>query len=301
MRIVGLQAAGADWVLYAHLGLARAHRLVPPWWRRRYAVFLHGIEVWGTGLSHDRRAALAGATLRIANSAYTARRIATAHPDVGRIAVCPLALLPDVAGDAAPIQAARILARIGPRSVVIVGRMSAEERYKGHDELIECWPQVLAAVPDAQLVVVGLGNDRDRLMRKAAQVAHGDSVIFPGYVEDATRDALLQRSALFAMPSRGEGFGIVYLQAMRLGIACIGSNEDAAGDVIIDGKTGILVPPSDRQALASAVVSLLQSEHLRRRMGAAGRQRFEQEFTFDRFRDRLGAILADAFALPEAL
>lgn len=173
--------------------------------------------------------------------------------------------------------------------------MSADERYKGHDELIECWPLVLHHVPDAQLVIVGKGDDRDRLMKKAAAAGLGDRVLFPGFVDDATRDTILEQAALFAMPSRGEGFGIVYLQAMRLGTPCLGSVADAAGDIIIEGETGRLVDQDDRQALAAAIIPILRDRALRDRMGVAGRRRYEREFTFDRFRDRLSATLGNAF------
>ena len=294
-RLTSAQAR-ADWVLFTHLGLARAQRLVPDRWSRPYAIFLHGIEVWDRDLSADRRIALQGARLRLSNSRYTARRVMAAHPDVGTVAACPLALHPDdVRGHPPAATPSPILAGLAERCVVIIGRMSAAERYKGHDELIECWPAVVREVPDAQLVVVGTGDDRDRLRRKASETLVGDRILFPGYVDDATRDLLLARAALFAMPSRGEGFGIVYLQAMRAGTPCVGSLADAAGDVIADGETGRLVDPSDRQALATTIAGLLRDAPGRHRMGEAGRRRYEREFTFDRFRDRLADLLGAAF------
>ena len=294
-RLTAEQARGATWVLFTHLGLARAQRWVPSPWQRPYAVFLHGIEVWDPGLEPGRKAALAGARLRIANSSYTAARISRAHPTVGPIAACPLVLHPDDEAAASPPGKHAILGSLSRSSVVIIGRMSAAERYKGHDELIECWPLVLDAVPEAQLVVVGTGDDRERLMRKASAAQLREHVVFTGFVDDAVRDALLARAAIFAMPSRGEGFGIVYLQAMRAGTPCIGSVADAAGDLIVDGETGRLVDPDDRQALAAAIVALLKDEPRRRRMGEAGRRRYQREFTFDRFRDRLSEVLLPAF------
>lgn len=293
-RLTLAEASGADWVLFTHLGPARAQRLVPGPWRRPYALFLHGIEAWEPDLSPDRVTAIRSASLRLSNSDYTARRIAAAHPDAGPVHSCPLALHPsDTIGK--PGQRGGAVADAGGRSVVIIGRMNSAERYKGHDQLIECWPTVVAKVPDATLVIVGKGDDRERLMRKAADAGLGDRVSFPGFVDDPTRDAMLERAALFAMPSRGEGFGIVYLQAMRLGTPCLGSQADAAGDVIVDGETGRLVDPGDRQALAAAIVPFLLDAQLRDRMGSAGRRRYEQQFTFDRFRDRLGSLLGAAF------
>jgi glycosyltransferase involved in cell wall biosynthesis len=97
------------------------------------------------------------------------------------------------------------------------------------------------------------------------------------------------------MPSRGEGFGLVYLQAMRAGIPCLGSRDDAAADVIVDGETGLLVPRQDPDAISGALGRLLTDEPMRRRLGAAGRRRFESTFTYPRFRARLAGILARSF------
>jgi len=103
------------------------------------------------------------------------------------------------------------------------------------------------------------------------------------------------------MPSRGEGFGLVYLQAMRAGLPCLGSRDDAAADVIVDGDTGLLVPHQDPEAIAGAVARLLTDESMRRRMGEAGHRRFETVFSYPRFRARLASVLARAFpaATPE--
>jgi phosphatidylinositol alpha-1,6-mannosyltransferase len=173
--------------------------------------------------------------------------------------------------------------------------MSSTERYKGHDQLILAWPRVLAEVPDAALVMVGRGDDVERLRTKAAALGLGRAVHFPGFLPDAAVRAVMRNAALFAMPSRGEGFGLVYLQAMRAGLPCIGSRDDAASDVIVDGESGILVPRQDPEAIAGALARLLTDESMRRRMGDAGRRRFESVFTYPRFRTRMAGILARAF------
>lgn len=283
-------SAGTDGWVFNHLGIARAQRWVPAPLRRPYAVFLNGIEAWDPDLAPARQAAVRDAALRIAISGYTRRRVMAAHPGVGAITACPLGLLD---GTPAGSPDGALLERVGPRTVLIVGRMSAAERYKGHDELIECWPRVLESVPDATLIVAGRGDDAARLRRKAAPL--GDRVLFPGFVSDATLERLFRRVALFAMPSRGEGFGLVYLQAMRAGLACVGSTADAAGDLIAHGETGLLVDRDDRAELAGALVRLLRDDALRASMGAAGERRFRDEFTFERFRDRLAPLLAATF------
>ncbi len=282
------------WWLFNHIGIARAQNLVPRIVRKPYAVLLCGIEAWDPALTPDRKRTLRNARARIAISSYTASRVALTHPDVGSIVSCPLALLP--ASPAATTLEHAMLDKIRPNSVLIVGRMSSAERYKGHDELLDSWGAIVREVPDAQLIVAGQGDDLTRLRDKAASLNLGDSALFLGFVPDGTLEALRARVAMFALPSRGEGFGLVYLEAMRAGLACIGGAHDAAADVIVHGETGLLVDPLNSEDLAGAVVRLLQSPQLRAQYGAAGKRRFEAEFTFGRYCERLEPILAAAFS-----
>jgi len=302
-----------DWLAFNHLGIARVQRFIPRPVRRPYAVFVHDVEAWDPGLTADRRATLRAASLRIANSRYTADRVARAHPDIGPVVGCPLGLLADDVDGAAPTTAPagletsdagtphadpdEAIDRAQPLSVLIVGRMQDTERYKGHDELLESWPGVVARVPEAQLVVVGLGNDRPRLQEKARALGIASRVLFCGFVPALQLAGLWERVAVFAMPSAREGFGLVYLEAMRAGRPCIGSTSDAAGDIIVDGQTGILVDRTSRTALTEALVTLLTDVSKRRVMGEAGRRRFLAEFTAERFAARLRAIVERTSAI----
>jgi phosphatidylinositol alpha-1,6-mannosyltransferase len=281
------------WWMFNHVGIARAQHLLPRAIRRPYAVLLCGIEVWEPTLSADRKNALRAAQSRIAISRYTAERVSSAHPDVGRISVCPLALLPRA--NELTVYDSDLVARVSQLSVLVTGRMSSAERYKGHDELLECWPEVLRHVPGAQLVIAGKGDDVERLRAKAGELGIAEQVLFAGFVSDATLEAMRKKAAIFALPSRGEGFGLVYLEAMRAGLPCIGGTEDAAGDVISHGKTGSLVDPRDRGELASAIVRLLRSPELRAVYGNAGKRRFEEEFTFERYCSRLRSVIESDF------
>jgi phosphatidylinositol alpha-1,6-mannosyltransferase len=285
-----------NWVVFTHVGIARAQLRVPRQFRRPYAVFLHGIEAWSATLDAERRAVLRNAKARIAISPHTAHRVAAVHPDLPALETCLLALLPDEEQpDRVP---ADVRVDYGPHAVVIVGRMAATERYKGHDQLILAWPRVIAEIPDASLVMVGRGDDVERLRTKAAALGLGRSIHFPGFLSDAAVRAVMRHAAVFAMPSRGEGFGLVYLQAMRAGVPCLGSRDDAAADVIVDGETGLLVPRQDPEAIAGALARLLTDEPMRQRLGEAGRRRFDNLFTYPRFRARLAGILTRAFPAP---
>lgn len=268
------------------LGPARVQAYVPPSFRARYLIPLLGIEVWRP-LSLDRRKALANATVKFAISRHTLDRALPFCPDLAGTAVLPLALEerePEGAPDAA------VLERAGEGFFLIVGRMAATERYKGHD-------QVLAALPPgARLVVAGDGDDRPRLEAKAAELGVADRVFFPGFVSEATLAELYRRSAALVMPSRGEGFGLVYLEAMRAGKPCVAARGSAAEEIVADGETGLLVDPDDARQLARSLKDLLGCPAGARRMGAAGQERWQREFRADRFRERLTPMLEELTA-----
>jgi len=286
--VLTTHARGAvSWTLYSHLALARLQPWLAGRFSRPYAIFLHGIEAWRP-LSSAEALAVKGASLLIANSSYTARRLRAMHDWIGPIAECALAL-PDAPGLSARAP------RTSAPTVLIVARMSAAERYKGHDQLLEAWPAVTAQVPDARLLVVGDGDDASRLKGKAAALGVNGSVTFTGFVSDGVLDELYAQASVFAMPSRDEGFGLVYLEAMRRGIPCIGSIHDAAGDVIVDGQTGYLVDQGDVSAIAGRIVHLLETPSIGVEMGARGRERLVQCFGYERFRDRVVGLLSDAF------
>jgi phosphatidylinositol alpha-1,6-mannosyltransferase len=299
LSLAALQARGqADWLLYSHVRLAKPLLGMPRAIRRPYAVFLHGIEAW-CELPEGQVELLASAEVRISNSAYTAARVMAAHPAIGPVHACPLAL-PGCVASRPEAFASTSASALGPSAVLVVGRMSALERYKGHDELIDAWPAVVARVPEARLIFVGDGDDAPRLKEKARHTAASSSIVFAGFVSDTELGELYEQAALFALPSRAEGFGLVYLEAMSHRLACIGSIHDAARDVIVDGDTGLLVDQDREGELASALVALLQDRDRRRSMGERGHLRFHHEFTPQRFTDRLLTLLDSSVATSTA-
>ena len=164
--------------------------------------------------------------------------------------------------------------RLGDRVLLLVGRMSASEQYKGQDVMIQTMPHILTVCPQAQLVIVGKGDDTDRLLHLAqAQPTDVQAAIFmPGYVSDDILQRLYQQCYLFTMPSRGEGFGLVYLEAMRWAKPCLGSSVDAARCIIRNGETGVLVDnPTDAREVAEKIIDLLDDTAKAIDMGQRGR------------------------------
>jgi phosphatidylinositol alpha-1,6-mannosyltransferase len=247
------------------------------------AVFLHGIEAWAPLRRRDA-AALDRATMLLANSHHTAARFREANPRFAPrdVAVCHLGVGP------------RAVTSIPPAIdgyALIVGRLVAGERYKGHDALIDVWPAVRARVPGAILVVVGDGDDRGRLESLARDRGVADQVMFTGRVPAGELAGWYEHAAFFAMPSTGEGFGLVYVEAMRAGQPCLAA-RGAADEILDDGVTGIVVDPAARDRLADALVQLFVDRDGRERMGRAGADRVARMFEEHHFAARLLAQLA---------
>jgi len=249
------------------------------------AVFLHGIEAW-QGLEGLRKSAVSRAWQVIGNSHYTISKFRAMNPGCGgsTARVCQLGISthsPEPAPYAAPF---------GPFALV-VGRMVAAERYKGHDLLIDIWPKVVSEFPTSCLVVAGDGDDRQRLESKASRRGLSERVKFLGKVSNEVLAALYRDCAFFVMPSSNEGFGLVFLEAMRAAKACVGG-PGAASEVICDGRTGTIVDPTDPEQILRVLLSLFRSPELRERMGRAGAARFRSYFTDEHFRERLCRSLA---------
>jgi phosphatidylinositol alpha-1,6-mannosyltransferase len=285
--------------VYDLLGPARAQAWLPAPLRAPYLVALYGIEVWRP-LSGSRSGALRHATVRLATSSYTLAQARAANRDFGPVEVLPLCL--EERPPAGEVDGA-LLDRAGRGYLLIVGRMAATERYKGHDQLLLAMTRVPAMLDGARtrprvdgdlpprLVIAGDGDDRPRLETLAASLGLSGQVLFTGFVSEATLAELYARAAVFVMPSRGEGFGLVYLEAMRAGRPCIAARASAAAEIVADGETGLLVDPLDPDAIAGALGRLLAAPELARAMGEAGRRRLEQLFTPRRFRERLWPLL----------
>jgi phosphatidylinositol alpha-1,6-mannosyltransferase len=243
---------------------------------------LCGVEAWRP-MTWLQRVALDRTARLIAISRFTRDGFQRANARfAGRdIDVCHLGVEPAAAGG---------LPAPEPPSALIVGRMASDERYKGHDPLLEIWSDVAAAVPGAVLRIVGDGDDRPRLEQKAAALGLGADVSFLGRLDDEALEREYQRCTAFVMPSRDEGFGFVFVEAMRAARPCVGS-RGAATEIIADGETGLLVDPGDRMQLTQSIVRVLRDRAAAQAMGARGRLRFLDHFTEEQFRARFTALL----------
>ena len=261
-------------------GMARSHQwfLFP---RRPNLVFQMGIEAW-PGTCHPKQVeALLRANRRVAITAYTRSRAGELDPSLANAELCWLATEAEMAP--AP------MAPAARPNVMILARL---DRYKGHEELIRCWPNVLAAVPNALLTIVGSGPSSAEFRKMAGEMGLTDQQVeFAGFVPEDRIDAYWRKATVFAMPSRGEGFGLVYIEAMRYGLPVIGSIHDAAVEVNINGVTGYNISLDRPDELTERIIRLFRDPVLAARLGANGVARWNEHFRFSAFRERFLTIL----------
>jgi L-malate glycosyltransferase len=167
-----------------------------------------------------------------------------------------------------------------PKGAPVVVNVGALVGHKGQRFLVDAMGQVRRQVPDAQLVIFGEGDLRAPLTRQIRDLGLDKHVVLAGFRDDV--HALTRSADLFVMSSVTEGLGSAVLDAMALGLPVVGTRAGGIPEAVEEGVTGLLVPPGRAEALAEAIVRLLNDPAARARFGDAGRARVESEFGVDR-------------------
>jgi glycosyltransferase involved in cell wall biosynthesis len=149
----------------------------------------------------------------------------------------------------------------GGKVIMMLGRLSSSERYKGADEVLEVMPKLVKLEPALMFVIAGDGDDRPRLEAKAAALGLARHVVFTGFVSDAEKIDLLRLADAFVMPSRGEGFGFVFLEALACAVPVVASKVDGSREAVRNGELGRLVDPDNPAELEAAILSVLDDVH----------------------------------------
>ena len=228
-----------------------------------YILVAHGVDAWQIN-DVTRLRALQRANLVLAVSRYTRDRLINeAGLNANRVKILPNTYDPD-RFTIAP-KPPRLLQKYGlkPQTPVIltVCRFDETEMYKGYDQIIKALPKIRQEAPDTRYLLVGKGTDRPRIERLIAEAGVREAVILAGYVPDDELTEYYNLSDIFAMPSQGEGFGIVYLEALACGKPVLAGNRDGSRDALADGELGLLVDLENTAEIAAQIVSVLRREH----------------------------------------
>jgi glycosyltransferase involved in cell wall biosynthesis len=173
------------------------------------------------------------------------------------------------------------LAALGvPPDALVVGNVAALTDHKDHATLLKAAARVVEVFPSVRFVVAGEGELAGRLHAQAAELGLGDRLLFTGFRDDL--DRLVPAFDVFCLSSQKEGLGTSVLDAMCFGLPVVATAAGGIPEAVVDGVTGRVVPARHPDALAAALVAVLQDARARRTMGEAGRRRFAETFTVDR-------------------
>jgi glycosyltransferase involved in cell wall biosynthesis len=284
-----------DLIVSTHLNFGPIARIAQLSFGTPYVLVAHGIDAWGIN-NAARLKALRKANLVLAVSRYTRDRLINeAGVDADRVKILPNTCDTD-RFTIAP-KPPRLLRKYGlqPQTPVIltVCRLAETEGYKGYDQIIKALPKIRREAPDARYLLVGKGADRPRIERLIDEVGMREAVILAGYVPDDELTDYYNLCDIFAMPSQGEGFGIVYLEALACGKPALAGNRDGSRDALADGELGLLVDPENTDEIASQIASVLRREHMSQILFNPGllRRRVIELFGFEIFKHTVAGLL----------
>ena len=278
-----------DLVISGHINMAPIGAILSAVKRAPSLLIIHGIDAWTSRGRFLARMSLPRFTLIAGVSNVTLQRFSTwSRVDADHLRLLPNCVDPRRFGPGP--KSAELVDRFGlaQRTVIMtLGRLCSEERYKGFDEVIEALPRVAKSVPNISYLICGDGPDRGRLEAKARTLNVHDRVVFTGFVPEQEKADYYRLADGYVMPSRGEGFGIVFLEALACGIPVMGSRLDGSQEALLGGRLGRLVEPSDPEDVHAGILEVLGCERGRVPLALS-------HYSDEAFKRRASAIVREA-------
>jgi phosphatidylinositol alpha-1,6-mannosyltransferase len=281
-----------DVILYGHIllsPLALAARPLCP--KSRHLLIVHGLEVWREPFRRrvplwERAVVRLGIDEIVSVSRLTMDRMRKAYD----LPAAMFHLLPN-AVDVRQVSPVLPVEARGRGNILTVTRLGKLSHYKGCGTVIRAMPLVLRSFPEATYHIVGEGESRPGLEALAKQMGVSGRVRFHGRLSDSELERMYQSADVFILPSKGEGFGIVYLEAWKHGLPVIAGNQDAGAEVVTHGHNGLCVDPDSPEQIAAGLIELLSAPQRAAELGEAGRRTVSEKYSHEAFRARLAAIL----------
>jgi len=285
-----LQALRVDELIIGHMNLAVVgvlYKFLRP--SKKLTVICHGIEVFEP-VSGIKKKLLQKADQILAVSTFTKNKLVELQQlPAEKISVFPNTLdphfqLPDEFSKPTYLQKRYGL---GEQHKVIftLTRLNSEEGYKGYDKVISILPQLVQSGLRFKYILAGKADDAEQKRMQAFITANGldEYVLMPGFIADEEVTAHYLLADVFVMPSKGEGFGIVYVEAMACGLPVIAGNKDGSTEALQFGELGTLIDPDNEEQLKEAIMHVLQEKKEEKRL----REKMLSFFSFEKFTERL--------------
>lgn len=248
-----------DLIICGLIGMVPAAYLIARIKRAPFCCIIHGVDAWQPDHSRLVNRLIRGANYVIAVSEYTKQRFTEwSGFDSGKVLILPNCYDPLRYGcGPKPDYLLRRYRLQGKTVLMTLGRLVSKERYKGFDEVMESLPALAKQIPNISYLIAGDGDDKQRLQEKAELLGVAELVVFAGYIPEQEKADHYRLADAYVMPGRGEGFGIVYLEAMACCIPTVGSKLDGSRDALRDGQLGVLADPTDLQDIQRAILLAL--------------------------------------------
>ncbi|GAB4534248.1 MAG: hypothetical protein Tsb0014_20320 [Pleurocapsa sp.] len=273
---------------------------VAAYWLKRltgipYWAVAHGVDAWEID-NPTLQTALKSADRILAVSNYTRDRlIQEQNLDLSRVSLLPNTFDVDRFQIAPKPNYLLQRYRLNPKQPIIltVARLDSTERYKGYDQILKALPSIRQTIPDVHYIIAGKGSDVERIQKLITELNLQDCVTLTGFIPDEELNDHYNLCDVFAMPSKGEGFGIVYLEALACGKPVLGGDRDGAIDALCQGELGVLVNPDDVDAISQALTQILQQTypHPILYQPETLRQKVTDTFGFTKFQNTLAQLL----------
>lgn len=262
--------------------------------KTKVLLIAHGIEVWEP-LSKWKTKALKKLDLVLPVSHFTKEKMKTLYGvDDQKFKVLNNCLDPFLTKKAEQSATDRLAEKLGlsPKDLVLftLTRIKASEQYKGYDKVIQILPEIIRKYNNVKYVIAGKYDleEKARMDILTESLGLEDKVIFAGFVAEEDVEAFFNLTDVYVMPSTGEGFGIVFIEALFYGKPVIAGNQDGSVDALANGTFGRLVNPTDLAELTDAVVDLIQN----RNRYAPNPEMVENHFGYSSYKNKFSSIIA---------
>lgn len=246
-------------VICGHINMLPAAWLAAKWLNIPLVLQIYGIDAWQPSERFLANILIKQTNLVFSISHYTKDRFQnwTNYPEEN-IRLLPNAIRLDSYGVGPKPEGLVERYNLKNKKVLLTfGRLVSKERAKGFDEILDVLPDLIETIPNLVYIIAGAGEYSGQLEQKVASLNLHENVVFTGMVKEEEKADLYRLSDVYVMPSRGEGFGFVFLEAMACGIPVIASKVDGSRDAVRDGQLGQLVDPDDSAKLKTAIIDAL--------------------------------------------
>jgi len=288
------EALSSDLVILGHINLSWVGYIIKKLLRKKVYIMAYGTDVWFR-MSRLRESMLTEADKILSISQYTKQRMIDPHnvnPENIEIFYCCLDPYFEIPESLEKPQ--DLMTKLGIDSsnkvLLTVARLSSEEKYKGYDQVLRALVDVIREFPHTKYIIIGSGDKEEiqRIKNLIKELKLEDNVILTGFVSNEELTAYYKLSDMFIMPSKGEGFGIVFLEALVLGKTIIVGNKDASKEVVLDGEIGLIIDPDNIEQISDSILDTIKG-NIRNELKDKEylRNRALQEFGFDKYKERL--------------